>query len=27
VRDWSVWLDIVLLVHTLRTILFDRSAY
>ncbi len=27
VRDWSVWLDIVLLARTVRTLLFDRSAY
>ena len=27
VRDWSIWLDIVLLVRTLKTLLFDRAAY
>ena len=27
VRDWSVWLDIVLLARTVRTLLFDRAAY
>ena len=27
VRDWSVWLDIVLLARTARTLLFDRAAY
>ena len=27
VRDWSVWLDIVLLARTLRILLFDRAAY
>jgi lipopolysaccharide/colanic/teichoic acid biosynthesis glycosyltransferase len=27
VRDWSVWLDLVLLARTLKTLLFDRAAY
>jgi Undecaprenyl-phosphate galactose phosphotransferase WbaP len=27
VRDWSVWLDIVLLVSTLRSLLLSRNAY
>ncbi len=27
VRDWSVWLDIVLLARTVRILLFDRAAY
>lgn len=27
VRNWSVWLDLVLLARTVRTVLFDRSAY
>jgi Undecaprenyl-phosphate galactose phosphotransferase WbaP len=27
VRDWSVWLDIVLLARTARTLLLDRAAY
>jgi Undecaprenyl-phosphate galactose phosphotransferase WbaP len=27
VRDWSVWLDIVLLARTVRFLLFDRAAY
>ena len=27
VRDWSVWLDLVLLARTVRTVLFERSAY
>ena len=27
VRNWSVWLDLVLLVRTARAVLFDRSAY
>jgi Undecaprenyl-phosphate galactose phosphotransferase WbaP len=27
VRDWSVWLDIVLLARTVKTLLFDRAAY
>jgi lipopolysaccharide/colanic/teichoic acid biosynthesis glycosyltransferase len=27
VRDWSVWLDIVLLARTVRTLLCDRAAY
>lgn len=27
VRDWSVWLDLVLLARTVRTLMFDRSAY
>lgn len=27
VRDWSVWLDIVLLARTVRSLLFDREAY
>jgi Undecaprenyl-phosphate galactose phosphotransferase WbaP len=27
VRDWSVWLDIVLLARTAKILLFDRSAY
>ncbi len=27
VRDWSVWLDLVLLARTVRALLFDRAAY
>jgi Undecaprenyl-phosphate galactose phosphotransferase WbaP len=27
VRDWSVWLDIVLLARTVRSLLYDRGAY
>jgi Undecaprenyl-phosphate galactose phosphotransferase WbaP len=27
VRDWSIWLDIVLLARTVKTVLFDREAY
>ena len=27
VRDWSVWLDILLLIRTVKTLLFDRAAY
>src|SRR5215210_5435296 len=27
VRDWSVWLDLVLLARTVRTVLLDRGAY
>ena len=27
VRDWSIWLDIVLLARTLRCVLFNRGAY
>jgi Undecaprenyl-phosphate galactose phosphotransferase WbaP len=27
VRDWSVWLDIVLLARTVKALLFDRAAY
>lgn len=27
VRDWSVWLDILLLARTVKTLLFDRAAY
>jgi Undecaprenyl-phosphate galactose phosphotransferase WbaP len=27
VRDWSMWLDIVLLIRTVKTLLFDRAAY
>jgi Undecaprenyl-phosphate galactose phosphotransferase WbaP len=27
VRDWSVWLDIVLLTRTVKTVLFDQAAY
>ena len=27
VRDWSMWLDILLLVRTVKTLLFDRAAY
>jgi Undecaprenyl-phosphate galactose phosphotransferase WbaP len=27
VRDWSGWLDIVLLARTVKTLLFDRAAY
>jgi lipopolysaccharide/colanic/teichoic acid biosynthesis glycosyltransferase len=27
VRNWSIWLDIVLLVRTVRTLLFERHAY
>ncbi len=26
VRDWSIWLDIVLLTRTVRTVFFDRTA-
>jgi Undecaprenyl-phosphate galactose phosphotransferase WbaP len=26
-RDWSVWLDTVLLARTVKTLLFDRAAY
>lgn len=27
VRDWSIWLDIVILVRTFRTVIFGRGAY
>ncbi len=27
VRDWSVWLDLVLLARTVRTLILDRGAY
>jgi len=27
VRDWSVWLDIVLLTRTAKTLLFDQATY
>jgi Undecaprenyl-phosphate galactose phosphotransferase WbaP len=27
VRDWSMWLDILLLIRTVNTLLFDRAAY
>jgi Undecaprenyl-phosphate galactose phosphotransferase WbaP len=27
VRDWSIWLDLVLLARTVHTVVFDRSAY
>ena len=27
VRDWSIWLDLVLLARTVKTVLFERSAY
>jgi len=27
VRDWSIWLDIVILVRTAKTLLLDRGAY
>jgi lipopolysaccharide/colanic/teichoic acid biosynthesis glycosyltransferase len=27
VRNWSVWLDIVILARTVRTLIFDREAY
>jgi lipopolysaccharide/colanic/teichoic acid biosynthesis glycosyltransferase len=27
VRDWSVWLDIVLLARTVKALLLDRAAY
>jgi Undecaprenyl-phosphate galactose phosphotransferase WbaP len=27
VRDWSIWLDVVLLARTVKTLLFDRAAY
>jgi undecaprenyl-phosphate galactose phosphotransferase len=27
VRDWSVWLDLVLLVSTVRCLLLSRNAY
>ena len=27
VRNWSVWLDLVLLARTVRSMVFDRSAY
>jgi Undecaprenyl-phosphate galactose phosphotransferase WbaP len=27
VRDWSMWLDILLLIRTVKTLLFDRKAY
>jgi Undecaprenyl-phosphate galactose phosphotransferase WbaP len=27
VRDWSIWLDIVLLARTLKSLLFSRAAY
>jgi lipopolysaccharide/colanic/teichoic acid biosynthesis glycosyltransferase len=27
VRDWSVWLDLVLLARTLKTVLLGRGAY
>ena len=27
VRDWSIWLDVVLLARTVRTLFIDRSAY
>ncbi len=27
VRDWSIWLDIVLLARTVKALLLDRAAY
>lgn len=27
VRDWSIWLDIVLLARTVKSVLFDKAAY
>jgi Undecaprenyl-phosphate galactose phosphotransferase WbaP len=27
VHDWSIWLDILLLTRTVKTVLFDREAY
>ena len=27
VRNWSIWLDIVILVRTVRCVLFGREAY
>ncbi len=27
VRDWSIWLDLILLARTVRTLVSDRSAY
>jgi lipopolysaccharide/colanic/teichoic acid biosynthesis glycosyltransferase len=27
VHDWSVWLDIVLLARTVRTLFVDKGAY
>ena len=27
VRNWSIWLDIIILVRTIRTVLFARGAY
>lgn len=27
VRDWSIWLDFVILARTVRAVVFDRSAY
>ena len=27
VRNWSIWLDIVILVKTIRAVLFARGAY
>jgi lipopolysaccharide/colanic/teichoic acid biosynthesis glycosyltransferase len=27
VRDWSVWLDLVLLARTVKTLMSDRSAF
>lgn len=27
VRNWSIWLDVVILAHTLRTVLFGRGAH
>jgi lipopolysaccharide/colanic/teichoic acid biosynthesis glycosyltransferase len=27
VRNWSIWLDLVILARTVRALLFDREAY
>jgi len=27
VRDWSVWLDLILLARTVKILLFRRTAY
>jgi lipopolysaccharide/colanic/teichoic acid biosynthesis glycosyltransferase len=27
VRDWSVWLDLVLLARTVRALFVDKAAY
>ncbi len=27
VRDWSVWLDVILLARTVKTVVLGRGAY